>query len=260
MNYPSFLLAIDSGNTVIKWGLHDGLCWVEKGKILQSKRETLQHVLSRLPAFTRVIVSNVAGRSAHADLQKSFDQRQIHQRWITARTQQCGVHNGYVVPEQLGCDRWAALIAAWHHLKQKCLVVNIGTAMTVDVLSDSGEFKGGIILPGPKLMQRALIDHTDGIRTTGCGKFQLFPDNTENAVFSGMIQALSGAIEKMHTLISSGMDNASPMIVISGGDAALVSDHIHLPHQLVDDLVLEGLLVIAREEPDPAKMPIQPEY
>lgn len=247
MDHSTSLLAIDSGNTAIKWGLHDGLRWVEKGSILQGERKMLRHALQQLSPFTSVIISNVAGRSANDDLRKLLDQWQVHQRWITTQTRQCGVHNGYVFPERLGCDRWAALIAAWNHLKRRCLVVNIGTAMTVDVLSDTGEFRGGIILPGPKLMQQALANQTDGIRTAGCGKFQSFPDNTEDAIFSGMIQALSGAIEKMYTLITFNMDNPSPMIVISGGDAALVCDHVHLPYQIMDNLVLEGLLAIARE-------------
>jgi len=251
MSNLNSLLAIDSGNTAIKWGLHDGLRWLEKGTILQSERKMLRHVLQQLPSFTSAIISNVAGRSASDDIRIQLDQWKIHQRWITAQTRQCGVHNSYALPEQLGCDRWAALIAAWHHLKRRCLVVNIGTAMTVDVLSDSGEFKGGIILPGPKLMQQALVTQTDGIRIAGYGKFQSFPDNTEDAVFSGMIQALSGAIEKMYALIASNMGNYAPIIIISGGDASPVCNHIHLPYQIMDNLVLEGLLVIAGEWLDP---------
>ena len=48
--------------------------------------------------------------------------------FVTATAVQCGVRNGYVQPERLGSDRWAALIAAWHLVQDACLVVNCGTA------------------------------------------------------------------------------------------------------------------------------------
>ena len=252
MNNSISLLAIDSGNTAIKWGLHDGLRWVEKGSILQSERIMLRQVLLQLPSVSNIIVSNVAGSSVSNDLRELLGNWRVRQQWITAQVKQCGVYNHYVFPGQLGADRWAALIAAWHHLKRECLVVNIGTAMTVDILSDTAEFRGGIILPGPKLMQQALVDQTNGIRTEGCGKFQSFPNNTGDAVFSGMIQALTGAIEKMYALLALNRDHSLPKIIISGGDAAWVCEHIHLPYQIMDNLVLEGLRIIAREKPDPA--------
>ncbi|MDT8363530.1 MAG: type III pantothenate kinase [Nitrosomonas sp.] len=252
MKNSRYLLAIDSGNTAIKWGLHDGLQWVASGTVLQSERGALRQHWLRLPPLAGVMVCNVAGKTVGDDLEALLDQFQAcHQQWITAQVSQCGVYNGYAAPGQLGCDRWAALIAAWHHLRRGCLVVHAGTAMIIDVLSDTGEFRGGVILPGPKLMQQALVDRTNGIGMANAGKFQPLPDNTEDAVFSGMIQALTGAVEKMHALMPSGHDNLPPITLVSGGDAAIVCDHLHLPYQVMDNLVLEGLLVIAREQHDP---------
>ena len=253
MENPDYLLAIDSGNTAIKWGLHDGLGWIENGVVLQSARETLQQNLLRLPTVNRVIISNVMGKAAGDDIKALLDPMPVsHQWWITAQINQCGVHNGYASPDQLGSDRWAALIAAWFHLRRECLVISIGTAMTVDVLSDTGEFRGGIILPGPKLMQQALVDQTAGIEMASSGKFQSLPDNTKDAVYSGMIQALTGAVERMYALISSGTDKPPPMMLVSGGDAAIIREHFRQPCQVMDNLVLEGLVVIAREMLDPA--------
>ena len=83
--------------------------------------------------------------------------RHLHSaHFIGAREKQCGVRNGYAKPAQLGSDRWAALIAAWHLVQRKCLVVDSGTATTIDTLSGQGEFVGGLILPGVELMQRSL--------------------------------------------------------------------------------------------------------
>lgn len=251
-----YLLAIDSGNTAIKWGLHDGLEWVANGRVSQIERGTLQQNLAVLPPGTSAIVSNVAGKAAGDDLKALLNQSQACQQWwIVAQANQCGVHNGYASPQQLGCDRWAALIAAWHHLQQGCLVINAGTAMTIDVLSDTGKFRGGVILPGPKLMQQALVNRADGIRMANTGRFRTLPDNTEDALFSGMIQALTGAIERMYALNFSDSSNSPQKILINGGDAPIIGEHLHLPHKVMDNLVLEGLVVIAREKPDPAQIP-----
>ncbi len=252
MQTTPYLLAIDSGNTAIKWGLHNGLRWIANDVALQVEREIWQQKLAALPPCTGVIVSNVAGKTADDNLKALLNQSQACQHWwIVAQANQCGVRNGYVSPEQLGCDRWAALIAAWHYLRRGCLVINVGTAMTIDVLSDAGEFRGGAILPGPELMQQALADRANGIKMTNTGKFQMLPDNTEDSVFSGMIHAVTGAIERMYTLNFPNPDNPLPRILVSGGNAAVIREHLHLPHKVMDNLVMEGLVVIAREEFDP---------
>jgi len=74
--------------------------------------------------------------------------------------------------------------------------VNAGTAMTVDALSDTGEFLGGIIVPGHDLMQQALVANTAALKL-GEGAFQDYPDNTADAIASGAMQALAGAVERM---------------------------------------------------------------
>ena len=127
---------------------------------------------------------------------------------------QCGVRNGYSSAAQLGSDRWAALISAWHMVSGKCLVVNCGTAITIDTLSGQGEFLGGLILPGVELMQRSLVAATDQLKSEQ-GEYAPFPLNTADALFSGAIQACCGAIERQYTLLD---DDGAP-VVLSGGAA-----------------------------------------
>jgi type III pantothenate kinase len=242
----SCLLAIDSGNTAIKWGLYDGGQWIVQGVVLQSERTTLSQVWAELPVPSSVIISNVAGMSVAKELASLLNRWRVPLKWITAKVSQCGVHNCYVNPERLGCDRWAALIAAWHILRQSGLVINVGTAMTVDTLTDTGEFLGGIIVPGPESMRQALANRTDALSIVVSGHFQDFPNNTEDALYSGMIQALTGAVERMHGLLSRHL-NAPAAIIVSGGGAKLLSTHIPVPHRIIDNLVLEGLIVIAGE-------------
>jgi type III pantothenate kinase len=243
-----YLLAIDSGNTTIKWGLHNGSDWHERGIIAQNQRALLNQIWRELPEPSSIIVSNVAGPFAEAALLNLFVIWKAIPYWISATAYQCGVRNYYSNPAQLGSDRWAALIATWRMRRQGCLVINVGTAMTVDTLSDRGEFLGGIILPGFDLMKQALVNKT-ALLTLTEGHFQDFPKMTSDAIHSGVIHALIGAIDHMYTLLSANLGRNTPDCIISGGGATLLLPHIKVPLPIfVDNLVLEGLKVIAQEK------------
>lgn len=241
-----YLLAIDSGNTSIKWGLHNGRDWHEQGIIAHNQRTLLSQIWQKLPEPTSIIVSNVAGPSAEAALLNAFVIWKVRPHWVSATTYQCGVRNHYSNPAQLGSDRWAALIAAWHMLQQGCLVINVGTAMTVDTLSDQGEFLGGIILPGFESMKQALVQQT-ALLTLREGHFQDFPTTTADAIHTGVVHALTGAIEHMYRLFSANLGRPAFNCLISGGGAALLLPHLELPTIMVDNLVLEGLKAIAQQ-------------
>lgn len=247
-----YLLAIDSGNTAIKWGLHNGSNWYKQGVIAQNQRVLLNQIWQELPAPSSIIVSNVAGPYAEAALLKSFVIWKASAQWISATAYQCGVRNNYSIPKQLGSDRWAALIAAWRMKRKGSLVVNVGTAMTVDTLSDQGEFLGGIILPGLDLMKQILAKQT-ALLTSTEGSFQNFPITTPNAIHSGVIHALTGAIDHMHALLSENLGHNTLDCIISGGGAALLLPHIKIPTIIVDYLVLEGLKIIAQGQSEIVK-------
>lgn len=242
-----YFLAIDSGNTTIKWGLHNGNDWYERGIVAQNQRELLNQLWGKLPEPSAIIISNVAGSSAEVALLNLFAIWKAKPCWISATAYQCGVRNRYSNPKQLGSDRWAALIAAWRIRQQGCLVVNVGTAMTVDTLSDKGEFMGGIILPGFDLMKRVLANQT-ALLTLKEGCFQDFPVNTANAIHSGVVHALTGALDHMYTLLSANLGRDTFDCIISGGSAALLLPYIKISTTIVDNLVLEGLKVIAQEK------------
>lgn len=245
----SFVLAIDSGNTAIKWGLHDGERWLANGSTLQTERMLLKQSWVRLPAPSFVLVSNVAGLQAEKDLAMLLKPWQVQLGWVKAKARQCGVVNHYTHPEQLGCDRWMALIAAWHRAQRACLVVDIGTAMTADALTATGEFLGGIIVPGPDAIKQALAGRAGTSLIPDYGSFQDFPVSTANALFSGMIQALTGALERMYDQLSRYSDKQIPAeIILTGGGATLLAPYMHIPHQIVNNLVLEGLIIAAGEQ------------
>jgi type III pantothenate kinase len=235
-------LLIDAGNTRIKWALVEGIAWLRNGALPTGKANELQQLLADIHGVQQIWVSNVAGEVVAQHIRNLHVGPHEPPRFITARATQCGVRNGYADPAQLGSDRWASLIAAWHLVRGCCLVVNCGTATTVDALSESGEFLGGLILPGIELMQRSLSGATAQLQPEQ-GNYAAFPCNTADAMFSGAIQASCGAIERQHALMG-----AEVPVILGGGSGAQLERLLNLPLRVEDNLVLQGLLLIAQEE------------
>jgi type III pantothenate kinase len=240
------VLAIDCGNSRLKCG------WFEDSALIEAHAfnyldftafaNALKAQGERLGQPGRVVISNVAGEKVREQLTLVLHVFSIEPMWIRARLRQCGVTNLYSDPGQLGSDRWAALIGAWTREHKSCLVIGAGTATTADALSDSGEFLGGLILPGLDMMREALATGTAGLPLEA-GNGADFPRNTADAVWNGCMAAQLGAIERMRRLLP---DSAS--ILLSGGAARLVQAALNRPGNVVDNLVLEGMAQIAMDQ------------
>lgn len=238
------ILAIDAGNTRIKWGLWEDRGFIAQGSILTARAGELADALHMLARPQRSIGCSVAGAQVRGQIEQTLAPWGGGPEWVASRREQCGVVNSYAVPEQLGADRWAALIGARARHAGACVVVNVGTAVTIDALAATGEFLGGLILPGPELMAEALAAGTAGLPRVR-GQFETFPTSTANAIFSGALQAVCGAIERIGRSLPAAGDS-EPQIVMSGGSGDLVAARLGRPVTLAPDLVLEGLIEIAR--------------
>jgi type III pantothenate kinase len=235
------ILAVDCGNSRLKWGLHENGGWRKTGTVPVSELARLEKSWKRLAPADKVVVANVAGRSVRERLETLFARRSMVPTWAKAKRRECGVTNGYGRPHQLGADRWAALIGAWSILRGPCLVVTAGTATTVDVLRGDGRFVGGVILPGLELMKRCLARNTAGLPLAK-GRFSAEPRNTADAIETGCLLAQAGAIERAFATMEHGA-----ACVLAGGAARRIARHLSIPVRLVDNLVLEGLVRIAED-------------
>ena len=185
-----YILTIDSGNTNIKWGIFECGILVKNNRIHLQQANLLQAKFGDLPKPDFVIISHVASDQVKDAIVKSLSIWDVEVFWLHSSKKLCGVKNGYVNSQQLGSDRWASLIAAWHKIKQSCLIINAGTAVTVDALSDSGEHLGGIILPGIHLMHSSLTQNTQLPHNAIAGEFKSeFPLNTFDAIKTGIFFA-----------------------------------------------------------------------
>ena len=258
-----YLLAIDAGNTRVKWGLFD----LNGTLLVNGACLNAEIVYTKLPDAARIIISNVAGEYIKKQLEEILPKHTPTQ-WITAKASECGVNSHYDQPEKLGTDRWAALVAAWHIKQAPCVVVNAGTAVTIDALTNNhgqGEFIGGMILPGIHLMQQSLgvataqlpNIHKEKSIPSVINQYQdIFAKNTADAMRAGAINAACGAIKQMHTaLVAITADGKqAPYIFISGGNAQLIKDNLlgdvtNLA-LIVDNLVLRGLYLIDNFAPE----------
>ena len=239
------VLAIDAGNSRVKWGIRADGTWVAGGAAETADADAVADAIGGNVAVDRIVIANVAGERAAQTIAAALPAAKAV-TWLKSREVQCGVRSSYADPAQLGPDRWAALIGARHLRDGACVVVNAGTTMTVDALSADGIFLGGCIVAGYDLMRGALERNTARLRPSG-GHFSFFPDKTDDAIASGAINALAGAVERMVICLRD-TGEEEPTVMLSGGNAKLIEERLAARVVHVENLVLEGLVVIGTED------------
>ncbi|MBL8346727.1 MAG: type III pantothenate kinase [Rubrivivax sp.] len=247
-------LAIDVGNTRLKWALYDaprpGATLLQQGAVfLETIDELADGDWKALPEPASMLGSIVAGDAVRRRVEEQMVSWEIEPHWVVPAASEGGLVNGYDHPHRLGADRWVALAGARQRAlsaagsagaTRAALVVMVGTAVTVDALDASGRFLGGLILPGFGLMLRALEMGTAGLRVP-TGEVVAFPTNTSDALMSGGTNAIAGAIERQYRRLRSRAGH-EPLLLISGGAAVKVGPTLDLVFETVDTLIFEGLL------------------
>jgi type III pantothenate kinase len=239
---PSLLL-LDAGNTRLKWAHVRDARWEARGACTYDDLGELIQTAEAAGPRGQCWIASVAGAARNHLIEQSLREAGVSLHWLESQPEQCGVTSHYSSPKQLGVDRWMSLLAARNRYHSACLVVSAGTAMTVDALTADGQFLGGIIVPGIGLMQQALQQGTALVGQAD-GLNQTFPDNTADAVRTGAVLAMAGAISLMHERLSS-LCAALPRCLLTGGDAGELMPLLQFDAERVPDLVLEGVLVTA---------------
>ncbi|ABM57916.1 type III pantothenate kinase [Verminephrobacter eiseniae] len=246
-------LAIDVGNTRLKWALYDA---PRAGAALRAHGvEFLDHIdrlaegsWARLPPPGHMLGCVVAGDAVKRRVQEQMEIWDVTPSWVVASAQEAGLSNGYDHPSRLGADRWVAMIGARQHVLARgparpLVLVMVGTAVTVECVDAQGRFIGGLILPGHGIMLRALESGTAGLHVP-TGEVRLFPTNTSDALTSGGTYAIAGAVERMvqHVIAHCGTE---PICLMTGGAGWKVAPSMTRPFELLENLIFDGLLEIA---------------
>ena len=154
------------------------------------------------------------------------------------------------LPDSLGIDRILSAYGALCQHDAPLVVVDAGSAVTVDWVNSDGEFCGGAILPGMRMQADSLARGTDALPEIDWQEWQYLPSaagNTVDAIRLGVITNLTAAIDRLATIYASsrGVDEgqeSNVRLVLTGGDAAAISPFVQYPHEVVPNLVCHGLL------------------
>ncbi len=235
-------LLLDAGNTRLKWAVVENDTWLEQGHLAYADLTRLEQVVC---AGDACFIASVAKQNHAEQIGALLGSAGVVPRWLKAEARFQDVQNTYANPQQLGVDRWMGLIAARKRSRHPTLVMSVGTAMTVDALSAEGVFLGGVIVPGFELMQASLRQGTAGI-AEGAGTWQAFPRCTADAVQSGLVAALCGAIQQQHARLSE-VAGMQAHCLMTGGGASVLLPHLTLSVEQVPALVLEGVDIVSKE-------------
>lgn len=243
------ILLVDAGNSRIKWRVQSGGRVVSSGDLATLTPGLITKAWQGVKASAACICS-VAGEEVNDALRLGLDlvlpQLAPRPRFLASPAEGHGIVNLYHPPQSLGPDRFAALVAARRRHARDWVVVGVGTALTVDMLSEDGCFMGGAIAPGPSLMHSTLMRGTAGIRTSMPSVVHGWPRDTQSAVSQGIAWGLWGVVEGMARLFFNEVGRP-PGVLLSGGARHILRPLLPDDVVEVEEIVLEGLAWIARD-------------
>ena len=247
-------LALDIGNTRLKWAQYEAAR--PGAQLLAHGAEFLENIdkladgpWATLAPPSAMLGCVVAGDAVKRRVEEQMELWDVPAQWVVANEAEAGLSNGYDFPTRLGADRWVAMIGAWHRMLSQgaprpTVVAMVGTAVTVEAIDASGRFLGGLILPGHGIMLRALESGTAGLHVP-TGEVRDFPTNTSDALTSGGTYAIAGAMERMVQHLRR-LAGAEPKCFMTGGAGWKMAPSLSVPFELVDNLIFDGLLEMAR--------------
>ena len=243
---PERFLLLDGGNSQLKWA------WVENGTFSEVGRAPYRDLTQLGEEWLQFADDDVkiVGCAVCGAVKKAMVEEQLTRpvEWLSSMPQALGIRNHYRRPEEHGSDRWFNALGSRRFTQNACVVVSCGTAVTTDALTEDNHYLGGTIMPGFHLMKEAMALKTANLNRP-IGKVYPFPTTTPNAIASGMMDAVCGALMMMHGRLKDKTGEGKPVdIIITGGGAARVvqalpESFVHDNQvKIVDNLVIHGLL------------------
>ena len=231
-------LEIDIGNTQIKWRIVLGSEIISRGAdFTQNVLRKSRLSISSQYLFSEARLSCVAGSELEElvcdQLSADFDIPVFN-----ARVSQVAgpVICGYKNPMRLGVDRWLGILACFNIASRDFVIVDAGTAMTVDIVQADGLHLGGYISPGQALLQHSLDLGTHELQVGSTQKCRAssVPTDTDEAIIRGCLMSSVALIER---ICCEGQRD----LYVTGGDAMSLLEELSLDANYIEDLVLDGL-------------------
>lgn len=232
-------LWLDLGNTRLKYWLIDDVGRVinhDAKQHLSAPAELLMGLTDRFARYAPefIGVSSVLGDVINSRVANSLGCLDVPLEFVHVNNQHPLMSSQYD-PNQLGVDRWLQMLGVVDAGKCQC-VIGCGTAVTIDLI-DHANHLGGYIFPSIYLQREALFSGTKQISISN-GEFDSIAEgqSTQDAVHRGILLSIVGAINE----ITQRHDNFE--LIMTGGDAPIISQHLHKPVHIRNDLLLNGLI------------------
>ena len=246
------ILLVDAGNSRLKWSELDatGNTSVQQARAYagQPPLASFLALLDAYPTMRHMTLVHDLTPFFAESVEHLCQERGIQLRMARSVERAYGITSGYQNPSVLGADRFVGLVAA-RQLAQHAasIVIDCGTAVTIDALDADGRHWGGTILPGLQLSADALIARAQGKLSVTFDDATVFADGTSRAIGGGCLFGLIGAIEGICARIQQAM--AVPLVrIITGGDAERLRSLLQGDYLLQPDLLMQGLCYITQQE------------
>lgn len=238
------ILQLDVGNTRLHWRIIEpaGPRALVLARGDSMTRTAVPEAVQQWPV-ARVELACVAGETVCKPLFHALAERLgVRIDVADSQARQCGVINSYTDVRTMGVDRWLAMIAAHNHHKGGAIVVDAGTAVTVDYIGANGNHLGGYILPGSDLMRQSLGSKTARVQSGGGSAQGSAPGrSTQQCVDQGMEWLWSSVGERLQRDKETyGLRN----LVCTGGDGARLADCMGSTVIREPDLVFLGMELV----------------
>ena len=214
-------LLIDVGNSRCKYACVEDHRIKLRGALTLNHLDEMSDVVQRCGTAAPEVayMISVASHSTNSSVADAVAQYFGHTPiLLNKKMPVCGLRSDYEAT-QLGIDRVAVMVAAWQRLKQACIVMDFGTAVTIDLIDDEGVHKGGVILPSNALMRSSLskgtaqlndFDDTDRA-------YRVLATNTEDAIASGCGLMLTASVSHIVQEMQAQFACDIPVLATGGG-------------------------------------------
>lgn len=228
-------LTIDQGNSSAKVAVWNGADIIFDACFKQFKREDITNLITQFPLIDKAIYCSVTEEGK--EIIRLLNERNI-KTLILDHSTLLPISNAYKTPQSLGRDRIAAAVGAWSNHKNKdILVIDLGTAITYDVVTAEGCYIGGNIAPGITMRLEALHNYTSRLPLVEPnGNCPLWGEDTTTAIRSGVLNGVVGEIYHYKKQLLQ-----SPVVVLTGGNATIIESMLDFAPEIDHHLVTRGL-------------------
>ena len=241
-------LLIDIGNTTSSFGLWDSsklsmITNIDNKKFLTTAKKYIKNDINEI-LFTSVI-GRSENKKVNDQLKKLF---KCKIKKIKSESELLKIKNGYTQPGKLGDDRWATIVASYIYYKKPLIIIDCGTAVSIDMVNKKGAHMGGYILAGfdgyKKSVKSAHHLRDTKIKESISLQKKTFPKQTSEGITKGYLIMVISTIESLYNQIIKN-EKVFPKILISGGYGEIISKNLSVKNKYEHNLVLKSLGIIS---------------